>query len=67
MLNSRSSTIYAEPTQDENVDQTLVEKYAYGKTGYDKRNKQAEGLFYLNTVHLPDQLEKNLKQYLKSK
>lgn len=65
VLNSRTSTIYAEPTQDENVDQPLVEKYAYGKTGYDKRNKQAEGLFYLNTVHLPDQLEKNLKQYLK--
>ncbi|KAK2550969.1 Methyltransferase-like protein 17 [Acropora cervicornis] len=65
VLNSRLTTIYAEPTQDENVDQPLVEKYAYGKTGYDKRNKQAEGLFYLNTVHLPDQLEKSLKQYLK--
>ena len=67
MLNSRLTTIYVEPTHDENVDRPLVEKNAYGKTGYDKWNKQSEGLFYLSTVYLPDQLEKSLKQYLKSK
>ena len=63
---SALSTIHVEPTQDEKVIDP-VEKYAYGKTGFEKRNKEADGLFYLKTVYLPDQLEKNLKQYLKSK
>ncbi|CAH3026740.1 unnamed protein product, partial [Porites evermanni] len=44
---------------------TRIEKHAYGKTGLEKRNKEADGLFYLKTVYLPDQLEKNLKQFLK--
>lgn len=64
---SSFSTIYVEPSEDGNVSELRAEKFAYGKTGFEKRNKEADGLFYLKTVHLPDQLEKNLKQYLKSK
>ena len=67
MLHSRFSTIHVESTKDEKDSTPKVEKYAYGKTGFERRNKEAEGLFYLKTVHLPDQLERNLKQYFKSK
>lgn len=65
VLCSSFSTIYVEPSEDGNVSELRAEKFAYGKTGFEKRNKEADGLFYLKTVHLPDQLEKNLKQYLK--
>ncbi|XP_068723173.1 ribosome assembly protein METTL17, mitochondrial-like [Montipora capricornis] len=65
VLHSRFSTIHVESTKDEKDSTPKVEKYAYGKTGFERRNKEAEGLFYLKTVHLPDQLERNLKQYFK--
>lgn len=67
MLCSSFSKFQVEPSPDEQDDDAIVEKHAYGKSGLEKRNKEADGLFYLKTVYLPDQLEKNLKQYLKSK
>ena len=67
MLCSSFSKFQVEPSPDERDNDPVVEKHAYGKTGLEKRNKEADGLFYLKTVYLPDQLEKNLKQYLKSK
>ena len=67
MLSSSFSTIHVEPSKSEEEINTRIVKHAYGKTGLEKRNKEADGLFYLKTVYLPDQLEKNLKQFLKSK
>ena len=67
VLSSSFSTIHVEPSKSEEEINTRIEKHAYGKTGLEKRNKEADGLFYLKTVYLPDQLEKNLKQILKSK
>ncbi|KAM7446109.1 Methyltransferase-like protein 17 [Porites harrisoni] len=65
VLSSSFSTIHVEPSKREEEINTRIEKHAYGKTGLEKRNKEADGLFYLKTVYLPDQLEKNLKQFLK--
>ena len=50
------------------------EKEKYSKWGYishgdniGKQDKDATGLYHLNTIHLPQQLEKNLENYLQSK
>ena len=68
MLCSSFSTIHVEPSAAEKgIVDPRPEKHAYGKNGFDKRNKEADGLFYLKTVYLPEQLDNNLKQYLKSK
>ncbi|KAJ7374597.1 Methyltransferase-like protein 17, mitochondrial [Desmophyllum pertusum] len=61
VLCSNLSTSHEEPSEDSST----IEKLAYGHGGYDKRDKKAAGLFYLKTLHLPEQLEKNLNNYLK--
>ena len=50
------------------------EKEKHSKWGYishgdniGKQDKDATGLYHLNTIHLPQQLEKNLENYLQSK
>jgi len=63
VLCSNLSTSHQEPS----VNSHTTEKYGYGQSGLDQRDKEAAGLFYLSTVYLPDQLEKNLQKYLKSK
>ncbi|KXJ27318.1 Methyltransferase-like protein 17, mitochondrial [Exaiptasia diaphana] len=41
-----------------------VDKFAYGADPLAKRDKNAPGLFSLKTIHLPEQLDVNLKKYL---
>ena len=48
-------------------DDVKFEKYAYGLDQFSKKDKNAPGLFHLPTIHLPEQLDTNLKEYLKSK
>ena len=63
VLCSNLSTSHQEPSDNSHT----TEKYGYGQSGLDQRDKEAAGLFYLKTVYLPEQLEKNLQKYLKSK
>ena len=67
MLCSNLSTDYEEPSQDEKESSSTKEKHGYGNSGFDKRDREAAGLFYLNTLHLPKKLQQNLNSYLKSK
>ncbi|XP_031555967.1 methyltransferase-like protein 17, mitochondrial [Actinia tenebrosa] len=46
-------------------DNVKFEKYAYGMDQFSKKDKNAPGLFHLPTIHLPKQLDTNLKEYLK--
>ncbi|KAL9974785.1 hypothetical protein ACROYT_G011868 [Oculina patagonica] len=65
VLCSNLSTSHKEPSEVENDNSPTAEKHGYGQSSFNKRDKEAAGLFYLNTVCLPEQLEKNLQKYLK--
>lgn len=56
------------PFHEEKEWSSTEEKHGYGSNGgFEKRNKEAAGLFYLNTLKLPEKLQQNLDSYLKSK
>ena len=61
------STSHKQPSEAETDDSLMREKHGYGHSGLNKHDKEAAGLFYLNTLHLPKELDKNLQKYLKSK
>lgn len=41
--------------------------YAKQEDGFKKHDKNTTGLYHLGTINLPQQLEKNLNEYLRSK
>lgn len=66
MLCSNLSTNQEGPFHEEKEWSSTEEKHAYGSNGgFEKRNKEAAGLFYLNTLKLPEKLQQNLDSYLK--
>lgn len=68
MLCSNLSTNQEGPFHEEKEWSSTEEKHGYGPNGgFEKRNKEAAGLFYLNTLKLPEKLQQNLDSYLKSK
>lgn len=68
VLCSNLSTNKEGPSHSEKEWGTTKEKHGYGTNGgFEKRDREAAGLFYLNTLQLPETLQKNLDSYLKSK
>lgn len=68
MLCSNLSTNKEGPSHSEKEWGATKEKHGYGTNGgFEKRDREAAGLFYLNTLQLPETLQKNLDSYLKSK
>lgn len=66
MLCSNISTNKEGPSHSEKEWGTTKEKHGYGTNGgFEKRDREAAGLFYLNTLQLPETLQKNLDSYLK--
>mgnify|MGYP001796363592 CR=1 FL=1 len=52
---------------NDSLSKQKVNKFAYGEESMGKKNIDAPGLLNLKTVHLPDQLQKNVQEFLKRK